>query len=77
MLPGCEASHMHFCHPDCLHGWLTRLRPIVFTTITSLHGYLSIVALIKCLHRHATCPVCRQRLGAEEDEGSDGGAMIG
>ena len=24
LLPGCLASHLHGCHPDCLHGWLTR-----------------------------------------------------
>ena len=29
--------------------------------------------VINLLHRHATCPVCRQRLGAEEEGGRGGG----
>ena len=24
LLPGCEASLLHACHPDCLRGWLAR-----------------------------------------------------
>ena len=34
-----------------------------------------LTGVINLLHRHATCPVCRQRLGAEEEEegGDDGG----
>ena len=38
-----------------------------------LNEQCSKLVLIKFLHRHATCPVCRQRLVVNEEEGYDGG----
>ena len=26
LLPGCDASNQHACHPACLQGWLARLK---------------------------------------------------
>ena len=37
-----------------------------------LNEQSSKLVLIKFLHRHATCPVCRQRLVVNEEEGYHG-----
>ena len=70
LLPGCNASKQHACHPACLQGWLARLKTSII-----------LLLLILCftphplLFRHSTCPVCRQTLAIEEEdeEGYGGG----
>ena len=70
LLPGCNASNQHACHPACLQGWLARLK----TAVTSLSSFFASPLTPFGIFRHSTCPVCRQTLAIEEDEeGYDGG----
>ena len=32
MYPGCAASRLHGCHPECLKGWLSRFPLVIFAS---------------------------------------------
>ena len=52
LLPGCDASRLHACHPTCLEGWLSRLKaPHYFLTRTPLELLCSGTAAAPCAGR--------------------------
>ena len=67
LLPGCNGSKQHACHPACLQGWLARLKTwITFSSSTFSASFLNHHPHL--LLRHSTCPVCRQTLAIEQEE---------
>ena len=67
LLPGCEASRLHACHPTCLEGWLSRLKaPHYFLTRTPLELLCSGTAAAPCAGR--LLPLWRRRRWAIMEE---------
>ena len=67
MLPGCDASRLHACHPTCLEGWLSRLKaPHYFLTRTPLELLCPGTAAAPCAGR--LLPLWRRRRWAIMEE---------
>ena len=67
LLPGCDASRLHACHPTCLEGWLSRLKaPHYFLTPTPLELLCSGTAAAPCAGR--LLPLWRRRRWAIMEE---------
>ena len=49
--PGCLASHLHGCHPDCLQGWLSRFL-MIFLDLRQLPPPAIFLSL--CAHFHCS-----------------------
>ena len=67
LLPGCDASRLHACHPTCLEGWLSRLKaPHYFLTRTPLELLCPGTAAAPCAGR--LLPLWRRRRWAIMEE---------